>query len=226
MFFVKNLNKSYGKRKVLSDISLDILPGECVGLLGINGSGKSTLLTILAGCQNYNSGSFGFTCNDASLSDKTISHRISSEHTLSFLPQENPLIEELSGWDNIKLWYNGKTKDILSSENKALYHQLGVDAFLKKKVNTMSGGMKKRLSLVISMMSKPDLLLLDEPMAALDIVCRNGILEYLKQYVRSGGSVLVATHEDSALSICDKVYILKNGILQLSTNTNHMNELF
>ena len=80
--------------------------------------------------------------------------------------------------------------------------------------------MKKRLSLAITMMSDPDLLLLDEPLASLDLLCKNGILSYLQNYISHGGSVIIATHETSALDICNKIYTLKNGHIQLAIDRN------
>ena len=79
----------------------------------------------------------------------------------------------------------------------------------------MSGGMRKRLSLAITMMEAPDLLLLDEPLAALDMLCKNGILSYLTEYRNSGGSIIIATHEAAALNICTTVNILRNGTMNV-----------
>jgi ABC-type multidrug transport system ATPase subunit len=198
MFKIENISKSYGKKRILNNISFSVNPGECIGLLGVNGSGKSTLLNILASGIKADNGSYSFD---------------QPHKKVSFLPQENPLIEELSGWDNIRLWYDGKSKDIADICNSDIITGLGVNTFLYDKVKTMSGGMKKRLSLAIAMMNRPDLLLLDEPLAALDLLCKNGILQYISRYITSGGSVIIATHEESALSICSSIYILKNGEL-------------
>lgn len=199
MFSVDSVSKSYGRQEVLSDISFKIMPGQCIALLGINGSGKSTLLNILAGNIKADSGTFSF----------------DSPAKLSLLPQDNPLLEELSAMDNIRLWHPGTKKSILTSHNCAIFEKLGVDSFLNKKVSKLSGGMKKRLSLAITMMSDPDLLLLDEPLASLDLLCKNGILRYLSGYITSGGSVIIATHETAALDICSQIYSLKSGRLHL-----------
>lgn len=142
---------------VLNHISLQVAPGECIGLLGINGSGKSTLLGILSGGLRQDHGTYSF--------DET-------DKTVSFLPQENPLIPELSGLDNLKLWYSGRSTELNSTYSLSILKRLGVDVFLHQKVSTMSGGMKKRLSLAICMLEQPDLLLLDEPLAALDLLCK------------------------------------------------------
>lgn len=203
MYKVESIYKTYGKKQILSDVSFTVSEGECIGLLGLNGSGKSTLLNILAGCIRADSG-----------------HSYFENRTgkIAFLPQENPLIEELSCMDNIKLWFQGKTKDIWSEKNKEIWKKLGVDTFIDKRVKNLSGGMKKRLSLAITMMSEPDLLLLDEPLAALDLLCKNGILSYLKDWLSSGGSIILATHETAALDICTSIYSLHEGTVALVTN--------
>lgn len=196
MYKIESIYKAYGKKQVLSDVSFSVSKGECIGLLGLNGSGKSTLLNILAGCMRADSGRCYFE---------------NGTGKIAFLPQENPLIEELSCMDNIKLWFQGKTKDIWSDENQLLFSKLGVDAFIQKRVKNLSGGMKKRLSLAITMMAKPDLLLLDEPLAALDMLCKNGILSYLRDWLSSGGSIILATHETAALDICTSIFSLHEG---------------
>ena len=202
MFYVSSINKSYGKNKVLTDISLTVEPGQCIALLGINGSGKSTLLGILAGSIKPDSGSFGF----------------DTPASTALLPQDNPLLPELSALDNIRLWNPGSKRSVLNENNMSICRSLGVDTFLDKRVSRLSGGMKKRLSLAITMMSDPDLLLLDEPLASLDLLCKNGILRYLQSYTACGGSVIIATHETSALDICDQIYTLKEGHIHLDLN--------
>lgn len=199
MFIIDDIGKNYGKKQVLNHISFQAGPGDCIGLLGINGSGKSTLLSILSGGMKATHGSCYFEENGK---------------TISFLPQHNPLIEELTGLDNLKLWFSGKSKELKSESFTAILERLGVNAFLHQRVSTMSGGMKKRLSLAICMLEQPNLLLLDEPLAALDLLCKKGILDYLKAYTSNGGSIIIATHEEAALSICNQIYVLKNGCLQ------------
>lgn len=204
MFVIDNISKSYGKKQILQDISFTVETGSCTGLLGLNGSGKSTILNILAGCTKADSGSFYMKKSSGEIiTGKTLSSHI------SFLPQDNPLIPELTGMDNIKLWYGGKNFDINDKYNTELLSNLGVDAYVGEKVKKMSGGMKKRLSLAIAMMSRPQLLLLDEPLAALDLLVKNGILTYLKKYMSEGGAIILATHETAALDICTEIYLLK-----------------
>ena len=199
MFIIKNISKIYGSKSILSDISFEVKSGLCIGLLGINGSGKSTLLNILAGCIKPDSGNYYF----------------DGEGKLSYLPQENPLMDDLTALDNMKLWYKGSSRNMMSDKNKLIFSQLGVESFLKKKVKTLSGGMKKRLSLAIALMNEPDILLLDEPLSALDMLCKQGILKCLQGFLADGGSIIIATHETAALDICHKIYSLKGGTLHL-----------
>ena len=90
---------------------------------------------------------------------------------------------------------------------------LGINDFLKTTVSKMSGGMKKRLSIGCAISSRPPVLLLDEPMAALDLACKQDISEYIKSYKCAGGIVLLATHDVLELELCDSWYIMKNGQL-------------
>lgn len=202
MFKAECINKKYGKNQVLKDISLSVDRGQCIGLLGINGSGKSTLLGILSGNIKADSGEYGFD---------------TSSYRTALLPQDNPLLPELSAIDNIRLWHGGSRKSVIAAHSSVI-SSLGVDAFLDKKVSRLSGGMKKRLSLAITLMSEPELLLLDEPLAALDLLCKRGILSCLQEYLLRGGSIIIATHETSALDICDVIYTLKSGTLTLAVD--------
>jgi ABC-2 type transport system ATP-binding protein len=109
------------------------------------------------------------------------------------------------------MWYKpDKLKKELEDGFLAL---LGIDQFIKVPVNQMSGGMKKRLTIGCAINSNPKLMLLDEPTAALDLVCKERIYTYFEQYKRRGGSLIIATHEVQEIELCDKCYILKEGQL-------------
>lgn len=205
MFEIKGITKNYGKQQVLKGVTFDVAPGEIVGILGANGSGKSTLLSILAGLQRPNG---GFFCMDGKdlLGDSKLRNK-----KVAYVPQENPLIEELNAWDNLRMWYDAKT---LKAELKnGVLKLLGIDEFLKVPVSKMSGGMKKRLTIGCAMKGGPNLMLLDEPTAALDLICRNDIYDYFENYRSSGGSMIIATHELQEIELCSRCYILKDGVL-------------
>ena len=206
MIEIKQIQKKYKKKAVLTDINLDVQEGSCVGILGGNGSGKSTLLSILAGVQKADNGSFLWGGADLFKNEKI------REEILGYVPQGNPLMEELTAWDNLRLWYE---KDELKKElDGGVLDMLGIPDFLKVPVRKMSGGMKKRLSIGCSVANHPKLLLLDEPSAALDLICKERIGNYLKDFKAQGGSIILATHDVQEIELCDIWYILKNGMLE------------
>lgn len=214
---IVNIKKSYKKKNVLNNITLSVEEGSCVGILGGNGSGKSTLLSILAGVLKPDGGSVDWMGQDL-LHNKELRTQI-----LGYVPQGNPLLEELTAWDNLLLWYDKNTlKQELESGVLAM---LGIPEFIKVPVNKMSGGMKKRLSIGCVVAANPKVLLLDEPSAALDLVCKERIYNYLKDYKQQGGRILLATHDVQELDLCDKWYILKNGFLtpyEYDGNVHHL----
>ena len=210
MIEIKNITKKYGKHIVLKNISFKIDKGECIGIVGANGSGKTTLLSIISGINKANSGEILADGKVISTSSKTIAGYI------SYVPQENPLISELSAYDNLKLWFRGSKKELQNELDNGILHSLGIDEFVGKTVSKLSGGMKKRLSIGIALLEKPQLLIMDEPSAALDLTAKFHIKEYMKYYTkRTNGSILVVSHDHNELSICDKLYLLKDGTLSL-----------
>lgn len=202
---IVNIEKRYRKKQVLRDISFTAEGGNCIGILGANGSGKSTLLSILAGVLKRDSGSFLFDGEDLF---KNPSRRA---QLVGYVPQGTPLIEELTAKDNLSLWYDAKTME--KELKSGVLKMLGIDKFLKVTVNKMSGGMKKRLSIGCAMAKRPPIMLLDEPTAALDLVCKESISEYLQIYKKSGGLLLLTTHDVTELALCDQCYIIKEGRL-------------
>ena len=129
-----------------------------------------------------------------------------------YVPQENPLIPELSVYDNLRLWYPDK-KTLQNELEQGFLNLLGLDEFSAKRVSKLSGGMKKRVSIGIAMAGMPPVLLMDEPGAALDLICKEDIRRYLQVYLERRGTVVIATHEESELDLCSALYIMKDGRL-------------
>jgi len=204
-FEIKNIRKRYGKKTPLTDVNFTVSQSKCVGILGKNGSGKSTLLSILAGVQGCDGGEFLLDGENLFKTAKTLTKLV------GYVPQGTPLLEELSARDNLLLWYDRKTLE--SELENGVLKMLGIDEFIGVPVRKMSGGMKKRLSIGCSVAKKPKLLLLDEPCAALDLVCKQSINEYLTKFKNAGGALILATHDESELALCDSIYILKDGVL-------------
>ncbi len=204
---VKGIKKSFRRKKPLIDISFGVNRGTIVGILGQNGSGKSTLLSILAGVQKCDAGEFLLDGVDLFKNSRLLSQNI------GYIPQGTPLLEELTAWDNLLLWYS-KEELMRELNDGGVLAMLGIGDFLKVPVHKMSGGMKKRLSIGCAVAKKPPILLLDEPSAALDLICKENINSYLKSCRDNGNILLLTTHDERELSLCDSLYILKNGYLE------------
>lgn len=205
-FEIIDIKKQFRGKTPLESVSFSVESGTCVGILGKNGSGKSTLLSVLAGVQRCNRGQFLW--NEEDLLKNSRLRR----QTVGYVPQGTPLFEELTAWDNLLLWYSRRK---LEEELKnGVLSMLGIGEFLRVPVRKMSGGMKKRLSIGCSVANSPSLLLLDEPGAALDLVCKESIASYLSVFKKNGGTVILTTHDASELALCDVWYILRNGVVE------------
>ena len=122
------------------------------------------------------------------------------------------MLEELTAWDNLRLWYSSVS--LLKNDLKSgVLAMLGINDFIKTPVHKMSGGMKKRLSIGCAVAHNPKILLLDEPSAALDLICKQRITNYLSDFKANGGIVLLATHDLQESPLCDQLYILKDGVV-------------
>lgn len=185
------------KKAVLTDVSINAEKGEVIGLLGLNGSGKSTLLSAIAGLRKPSSGS------------------IKVNGKAGFVTQENALIDELTAMDNLKMWTSLSKQDILKELTETELSILKVNEFIDLKVKRMSGGMKKRLAIASVLLSKPDILLMDEPLAALDIPAKNDIINFIDSFRSKGGTVFIASHSEELFKHCSKTYLLKNGVSSL-----------
>ena len=194
MITIENVSVKY-KKTVLKDVNIKASNGECIGLLGLNGSGKSTLLSAIAGIK------------------KPASGKITTEGKIGFVTQENALIDELTAYDNILMWTSMKKDDIMKALQGPELSILKVSDFINVKVRNMSGGMKKRLALASVIITGPDILLMDEPLAALDIPAKSDILKFIDAFKANGGIIFIASHEAEVFDHCDKVYHLKDGKL-------------
>lgn len=216
-FVVEDIKKSFKKKKVLDGVSFTVSSGQCIGILGGNGSGKSTLLKILGGISSADSGRLVFDNRDFL---KDLKHL---PNIVGYVPQDNPLIEELTAYDNLRLWYSDE--QISKELGQGLLSMLGVGEFLGATVRNMSGGMKKRLSIACTVLNRPLLMLLDEPASSLDIPCKENIYDYLTAYKNQGGSIILVTHDVREMELCDKLYIMRNGKLVDFVYDNNMDEM-
>ena len=200
---VSEIKKSYRDKVVLRSVSFTAQNGDCIGVLGGNGTGKSTLLRTLAGVIPPDGGQFLW--NDIDL----LRDDARREAFVGYVPQGTPLLQELSAKDNLRLWYDSES--LARSLDEGVLKLLGVDKFLKTPVFRMSGGMKKRLSIGCAVAHDPRILLMDEPSAALDLVCKEQILHYLATFRRRGGIVILSTHDVQEINVCSARYMLRDG---------------
>lgn len=205
MLQVTDLNKIYGATTILEEISFSVEAGEIIGLVGENGAGKSTLLNILATLQRPSKGSI--TLNGRSYQK----HKKEIRKQIGFVPQDIAVWEDFSVEENMiffeKLAWKKKSKDQL--------RQLCLDMELEKwkePVKTLSGGMKRKLNLAISLIHEPQVLLLDEPTVGIDLKSRKEIGTYLqKQSLREHKTIIYTSHDmDEINQLCHRVLCIGN----------------
>lgn len=207
MLKVTGIEKRYGKKQVLTGLNLEAEPGQCIGIAGDNGCGKTTFLSILAGAAKPDGGSIRFQDQEAVGKPKVFTTYA------AYVPQENPLILELSAKDNLLLWHAGTKEQWREGLKTGAAAMLGVADFLDMPAGKLSGGQKKRLSIACALSGQPKVLILDEPGASLDLACKEEIRSYLKSFCEAGGIVILTSHELEELSICDRLFVLKEGQL-------------
>jgi len=200
MITVSNITKSYLKNRVLDGISFKIDETPCTGIIGHNGSGKSTLLSILAGVVSCDSGEVFY-------DNETITANF-LKMNLGYLPQDDSLFYDLTVKDNIAYW-----KALLHiTKNPQIFYLLGVEALLNKKVSELSGGMRKRVSIAISLLNSPKYLILDEPFNGIDAEYVTILQNYLLEYKKCGTTIIICSHKPKELKLlCDELIVLTNG---------------
>lgn len=204
---VEGIVSSYGKKQVLRNVSFQAPAGTCTALVGANGCGKSTLLSILAGLRAPKQGKIAF---DGQAAVGRAGKKLFLSY-VGYVPQESNLIPELTVRDNLLLWY--QNKDALEQElQEGFLHMLGLQDMLLIRTGKLSGGMKKRVSIGCALAGNPSILLLDEPNAALDLPGKADIRSYLSFYKEKGGTIIMATHEESDLELCEQVLCLRDGV--------------
>ncbi len=187
---IENISKRYGKQQVLQDVSMRIEVGSCVAITGKNGCGKTTLLSILTGIEKADRGRVVFP-------DKAFE--------IGYLPQINPLIEGLSVEDNLKLWTKNKSRitNVLES--------FGLSDIRKKRVGKLSGGMKRRTAIICALVNEPELLIMDEPTASLDILNKQLLHRVIEDFRAKGKTVIMVTHEKEEMEMCNHIFYIENG---------------
>ena len=215
MLTIDNITKRFGEIVALDRVSLSLARGEFFGLLGPNGAGKTTLMSLVAGLRAPDSGSI-------SISGQRVGpNAMAPRHELGFVPQAIALYEELSAEENLRLF--GKLYGLAGQELRArVDHGLHAAQLFERrqdKVQTYSGGMKRRINVVASILHRPALLLCDEPTVGVDPQSRNAIFEFLQRLNADGMTIVYSTHYmEEATRLCSRIAIIDHGrLLALGT---------
>ena len=205
---VRDLRKSYGKHEVVSGVSLTVDRGQCFGLLGPNGAGKTTTLRLCLGLTEPNSG-------EIELAGEPVPARAREARTrVGVVPQMDNLDPDFTVGENLLVY--GRYFGMKDREIRARIPQLLEFAELTgrgaARIQTLSGGMKRRLTLARALINDPDIIFMDEPTTGLDPQARHLIWERLKRLLAQGKTILLTTHfMDEAERICHRLAIMDHG---------------
>lgn len=213
MLELRHVMKKYGAHTVLDDICLEIDDGQIVSILGPSGGGKTTLLNVLLGTTEVSSGEI--LCDGDDIAGVPMEKR-----GFNIVFQDYALFPNLSAYENIVYGLRNNPSASTKEEVEELIGLLGLQGHLAKRISELSGGQKQRVALARTLVMKPRVLLLDEPLSALDGVIKESIKGKIKQIVKQYNlTTIMVTHDpEEALTMSDKVLILNNGcVAQFST---------
>lgn len=208
MLELKNVKKSYDGTVVLRNISLNIGEGEIVSILGPSGCGKTTLLNLILGIVDADSGRIIF--NGEDLTDVPMEKR-----GFNIVFQDYALFPNLNVYQNITYGLRNKPEISSKEEVEELISLLGLEEHLSKRIGQLSGGQKQRVALARTMVMKPRILLLDEPLSALDGVIKESIKDRIRAIAKEYNlTTIIVTHDpEEALTLSDRVMIINDGAI-------------
>lgn len=207
---IENLVHRYkdAEQVAVNDITLEIKEREIFGLLGPNGAGKTTTISILSGLIKPTQGIISIHGFDlAQKSDE-------SKKVIGVVPQEVALYPTLTAKENLDFLGSmyGVQKSALKERINHYLNLFGLDNTGNKRVEQFSGGMKRRLNLIASLLHEPKILILDEPTASVDVQSRNMIIEFLRELNKKGTTILYTSHYlEEAENLCTKIAIIDDG---------------
>jgi len=208
--YLKDLEKSYSKRRVVNSVSLSVGSGEVVGLLGPNGAGKTTTFYMTIGLVRPDKGRV--LLDEEDITDLPMYQR--ARKGVGYLPQETSIFRKLTVKQNLMAILEILPIDSTEREHRAemLLEELGIKHLQKQKANVLSGGEKRRLEISRALATNPSFMLLDEPFAGIDPLAVNDIKNIIGHLKRRGIGVLISDHNvRETLGACDNAYILVDG---------------
>lgn len=207
----KHLAKSYKKRQVVKDVSIEVSSGEAVGLLGPNGAGKTTCFYMIVGMVSSDQG--GIFIDGEDVTKDAMHDR--AQKGIGYLPQEASIFRKMSVEDNIMAILETRkdlSKDERHEKMESLLQEFHVTHIRENLGMSLSGGERRRVEIARALAMNPKFVLLDEPFAGVDPISVGDIKEIIKHLQNSGIGVLITDHNvRETLDICDKAFIVGNG---------------
>lgn len=208
---LKNINKTFGDYKASDNVNFGIEKGKLIGLLGPSGSGKTTILRMIAGLENPDSG-------EIVIDGKVVNDIPASKRGIGFVFQNYALFRYMTVFDNIAfgLKIQKKSKEFIKERVNELVKLIGLEGLEKRYPSQLSGGQKQRVAFARALAPNPNLLLLDEPFAAIDAKVRQELRSWLKDMIeRLGVTSIFVTHDQSeAIEVADEIIITSKGRIE------------
>ena len=224
---INNVCKNFKTKRALDNVSFEICKGELFGLLGVNGAGKTTLIKILCGLTKKTSG-------DITISNYNLDKDIDKiKQIVDISPQETSVANNLTVKENLDFFAKIYNSDSTIIDQVVDIFKL--DDVLNQMAKTLSGGYKRRLSIAIALISKPQILFLDEPTLGLDVFARRELWGIIKKLKNNVTIILTSHYLEEIENLCDRVAILSKGKLlhtgtiddiKLSTNSDNFEDAF
>ncbi len=208
----ENVRKSFGQVQAIDGVSFNLRRGGVCGLVGGNGAGKTTLLRLLSGVVSPDHGNLFFVSDDGAEVSPS-AHRAK----IGVLPESTGLYQRLSGWENIRYHarLHGLSDEVSWQRTLEFAKRIEVANDLNRATRGFSRGMRQKIALLRALVHGPDLLLLDEPTAGLDITSARTVRDLVKAWAMEGGTVIYSTHRlEEADRICDSIIIMHNGLIR------------
>ncbi|MCM3745689.1 ABC transporter ATP-binding protein [Sporosarcina luteola] len=220
MLTLSDVKKSFGAHEVIKGISFQVEKGESFGLLGPNGAGKSTLISMICGLIPNGEG-------EIRVNGKLVSkHRKETQQMIGVVPQDIALYPTMSALDNLMFWGKmyGLSGKKAKDRAKEVLEIVGLTERGKDRVETFSGGMKRRINIGAALMHEPQLLIMDEPTVGIDPQSRSHILETVKSLNEQGLTVIYTSHYMEEVEfLCKRIAIIDEGKLLISGTKKDLN---
>lgn len=215
---INDLRKEYKDIVAVNDLNLEINDGELFALLGVNGAGKTTTIKMLSTLTKPTSGNAYICGNDINKDDTKI------KELIDVSMQETAIARKLSVEENIEFYaaLSGQNKDEIEEIKKYLVDEFDLGKVLKKQASTLSGGWQRKLSIALSLVTKPKVLFLDEPTLGLDVIARRELWKTIMNLKNKMTIILTTHYMEEAEALADRIGIMKDGNLLFVGNKEEL----